>query len=563
MISFLRIDKNMHHSQGTDSVDNLTLLDLISLDELQQLQDTLAQMHQVASMITDPDGRLMTIPSNEISFCRLIRKSMTGSSPCGAVSQPIFSQIDPKELQACRICTRMGVLKEVVPVRVNDIHLADWWVCQYCGPQPSSELMRQCALYAGVSEETLTDAFKMLPKGDEKNFIKTIEWLKTLSHQLAKWVFENHVLSNNLNRLNHVERTLDEHRLRMEQEIEYRTAELIKTNNRLQLEVMQRDLAEERIKETEVAKASSERRLRLALESANEGLWDHCPITGYIYYSPRWFNMLGYLPGDFPDTLETWRTLAHPDELPFLDEALHNLNAGYGDAFNIEIRMLSKSGRWYWLQVRGRTVEFDDDGKATRIVGSLIDISKYKQVEVALQKANHELQRLAALDDLTQIANRRRFDDRLSQEWSRGRREKNNLAVILCDIDYFKDYNDTYGHLEGDETLFAVAQAISAALKRPTDLVARFGGEEFAMILPNTDIAGAQQVAEEVKEAVAALGIEHKTSKVDPCITLSFGGAAIMPSPDSVPRALMRTADQALYQAKSKGRNQISCVAME
>jgi diguanylate cyclase (GGDEF)-like protein/PAS domain S-box-containing protein len=553
----------MYHSQDTISVDNLTLLDLISLDELQQLQNTLAQMHQVASMITDPDGQLITTPSNEISFCRLICKFMTELAPCEAASHPVSPQIDPEEMLACRICARMGVLKEAVPIRVNDIHLADWWVSQYCGPPPTTELLRQCAADVGVNEETFTDAFNMLPKGDEKNFFKTIEWLKTLSYQLAKWVFENHVLSNNLNQLNHVERTLDEHRLRVEQEIEHRTAELIKTNNRLQLEVLQRDLAQERIRETEAAKANSDRRLSLALESANEGLWDHSPITGHIYYSPRWFTMLGYLPGDFPDTLETWRTLSHPDELPLLEEALHNLNAGYGDAFNVEIRMLSKSGKWYWIQVRGRTVESDDDGKATRIVGSLIDISKYKQVEVALQKANHELQRLAALDDLTQIANRRRFDDRLAQEWSRGRREKNNLAVIICDIDYFKDYNDTYGHLEGDDTLFAVAQAISAALKRPTDLVARFGGEEFAMILPNTDIVGAQRVAEEVKEAVAALGLEHKMSKADPCITLSFGAAAIIPSPDMSAKALIGTADQALYQAKSKGRNQIICVNME
>lgn len=553
----------MQHCQSSISVENLTLLDLISIEELQQLQDTLAQMHQVASMITDPDGRLITIPSNEISFCRLMSKSMTGLAPCEAAASALSPQIATEDIKACRICKRLGILMEVVPICVNDIHLADWRVSQYCGPPPAAELLRQCAEDVGVSEEIVYDAFHLFPKGDEKNFVKTIEWLKTLSDQLAKWVFENHMLSNNLDRLSHVERTLDEHRLHMEQEIEHRTAELIKANNRLQLEVLQRDLAEEQMRETEAAKADYGKRLSLALESANEGLWDHSPITGHVYYSPRWFTMLGYLPGDFPTTLETWRTLTHPDELPLLEAALHNLIAGYDDTFNVEIRMLSKSGKWYWLQVRGRTVESDEDGKASRIVGSLIDISKYKQVEVALQKANNELQRLAALDDLTQIANRRRFDDRLAQEWSRGRREKNNLAVIICDIDYFKGYNDTYGHLEGDETLFAVAQAISTALKRPTDLVARFGGEEFAMILPNTDITGAQKVAEEVKEAVAALGLEHKTSEVDPYITLSFGGAAIIPSAGKAAKALIGAADQALYRAKSKGRNQIICISME
>jgi diguanylate cyclase (GGDEF)-like protein/PAS domain S-box-containing protein len=314
---------------------------------------------------------------------------------------------------------------------------------------------------------------------------------------------------------------------------------------------------------SEAEKADHEKRLNLALESANEGLWDYNPIRGDIYYSPRWFAMLGYKPGEFPETLETWSTLCHPDDLTVLEDTLHSLAAGKEEAFNVEIRMLSRPGQWRWFQARGRTVEKDDDGLVLRVVGTLIDISKYKQVEVALQKANGELQRLAALDDLTQIANRRRFEDRLAQEWRRGRREKSMLAVIICDIDYFKNYNDTYGHLKGDETLYAVAQGISAALRRPMDLVARYGGEEFAMILPNTDIAGAERVAQEVKKVVATLSIEHQSSQVSPNITLSFGVAAITPTPDLSSKILIETADRALYSAKSKGRNQIICITRE
>jgi diguanylate cyclase (GGDEF)-like protein/PAS domain S-box-containing protein len=313
-------------------------------------------------------------------------------------------------------------------------------------------------------------------------------------------------------------------------------------------------------KRTLADKEKSERRLKLALESANEGLWDYAPSTGQIYYSPRWFTMLGYQYGEFPETLETWRTLTYPDDMPLLDDALKTHSRGEQKAFNIEIRMLSEPGQWKWLQVRGRTVESESDGKAIRIVGTLIDVSKYKQVEAALQKANDELQRLAALDDLTQIANRRRFDSRLNQEWRRSQREKESLAVIICDIDYFKDYNDTYGHLQGDKTLYAVAQTINATLKRPTDLAARFGGEEFAMILPNTDIEGARCVAEGVKTVVETLDIEHKTSKVKPYITLSFGVATIIPAAEMSPKVLIEKADWALYRAKSRGRNQICCV---
>jgi diguanylate cyclase (GGDEF)-like protein len=180
-----------------------------------------------------------------------------------------------------------------------------------------------------------------------------------------------------------------------------------------------------------------------------------------------------------------------------------------------------------------------------------------------LQKANDELQRLAALDDLTQIANRRRFDDRLGQEWRRAQRDNNYLAVIICDIDYFKNYNDTYGHIQGDQALHSVAQVINNTLKRPMDLVARYGGEEFGMILPGTHITGAERVAKEVKEAVEALHLEHRSSDVSGHITLSFGVAAMVPKADVAPKILIETADRALYRAKAQGRNRIICVSTE
>lgn len=309
----------------------------------------------------------------------------------------------------------------------------------------------------------------------------------------------------------------------------------------------------------ETAKTISEKRLNLALESANEGLWDYAPISGGIYYSPRWFGLLGYTKGEFPDAMETWHTLTHPESLPLLEETFASLISGQADAFCIEIRMLSKIGQWLWLQVKGKTVERDPAGAGSRIVGTIGDISKYKQVEVALQKANEELQRLAALDDLTQIANRRRFDHRLGQEWRRAQRDRRYLGVIICDIDNFKNYNDAYGHLQGDQALYSVAQAANNALKRPMDLVARYGGEEFAILLPGTDVAGARRVALEVQQAVAALCIAHEASDVCGRVTLSFGVAAMVPGTGSTPKILMEIADRALYRAKARGRNCIVC----
>jgi diguanylate cyclase (GGDEF)-like protein/PAS domain S-box-containing protein len=300
-----------------------------------------------------------------------------------------------------------------------------------------------------------------------------------------------------------------------------------------------------------------ENRFSLALESANEGLWDYSPQTNQIYFSARWFGMLNYSADEFPQSIETWHTLSHPDDLPVLEGSMCSLCSGDEEALNIEIRMLAQPGKWRWFQVRGQVVARDADGGVTRIIGNIIDISKYKQVEVALQKANDELLRLAALDDLTQIANRRRFDDRLTQEWRRAQRDKTSLAVIICDIDFFKKYNDSYGHLRGDDTLYMVAQAIQARLKRPMDLVARYGGEEFAVILPATDAEGAERVARQIKTTVEELQIVHKSSRTSKFITLSFGVAAVVPSNDLSSKRLIEAADQALYRAKAKGRNRI------
>jgi diguanylate cyclase (GGDEF)-like protein len=175
----------------------------------------------------------------------------------------------------------------------------------------------------------------------------------------------------------------------------------------------------------------------------------------------------------------------------------------------------------------------------------------YQQLEVA----NQELKRLAALDGLTGVANRRRFDEYLEAEWRRMVREKRPLSLILCDIDFFKKYNDTYGHQAGDACLRKVANALTFCAKRSGDLVARYGGEEFAVIMPNTTTDGASQVAEEIREAVNHLKIPHSQSAVSEHVTLSLGIASISPTPNTSPSIVIAEADAALYRAKAAGRN--------
>lgn len=180
---------------------------------------------------------------------------------------------------------------------------------------------------------------------------------------------------------------------------------------------------------------------------------------------------------------------------------------------------------------------------------------KRRRAEEALQRANEQLQRLVVMDSLTEVANRRHFDDRLQQEWQRSAREQVSLSLILCDIDYFKFYNDTYGHLAGDACLKQVAGAITRAVKRPADLVARYGGEEFAAILPNTNFQGAVHVAQRIQLEVLRLQIVHASSCDNHYITLSQGIASTVPSYQASPDVLIADADKALYEAKQQGRN--------
>ena len=167
------------------------------------------------------------------------------------------------------------------------------------------------------------------------------------------------------------------------------------------------------------------------------------------------------------------------------------------------------------------------------------------------------LERLAATDYLTQIPNRRTFDERLVQEWIRAQRDKTPLSLAMLDLDFFKTYNDHYGHSAGDHCLQAIARAIQQPLRRPADFCSRYGGEEFAVILPNTDSTGAQHVLEEIRQAVLNLAIAHGFSSIAPTLTISIGFTTAVPTAGNTPEQALRIADNALYLAKLQGRNRI------
>ena len=187
----------------------------------------------------------------------------------------------------------------------------------------------------------------------------------------------------------------------------------------------------------------------------------------------------------------------------------------------------------------------------------------YRALRVSQQQlldTNLMLQRLMNSDGLTGLSNRRHFDEYLELEWRRAMREQQQLSLLMIDVDYFKVYNDSFGHLAGDEALRQVAEAIRGSSSRPSDLPARYGGEEFALVLPNTSPGGARLVAEKLRQTVVALGIPHTAPTAQSSLTVSIGLATQTPAIGSNCRQLISAADKGLYQAKNSGRNQVGVV---
>lgn len=203
----------------------------------------------------------------------------------------------------------------------------------------------------------------------------------------------------------------------------------------------------------------------------------------------------------------------------------------------------------------GKTWSADDIACAESLVHELSAAIAHAEQYQALLSANANLQKLALSDGLTGLANRRRFDKHLGDEWQRLAREQRPLSLILCDLDHFKQYNDTFGHPAGDRCLTKVAAALKRGPRRPADLVARYGGEEFAIILPNTDTKGAWRIAQKLHSNIRALKIAHTADEERPYVTVTMGVSTIIPGHDATAQVLVQAADLALYHAKKQGRD--------
>jgi diguanylate cyclase (GGDEF)-like protein len=214
--------------------------------------------------------------------------------------------------------------------------------------------------------------------------------------------------------------------------------------------------------------------------------------------------------------------------------------------------------RGYWAWAALKTANQLLEAKVLERTHELLEKNQaLEQARHAAEAANLALERLARLDELTQVANRRSLNEYLQDQWQRMQQAQLPLALILIDVDFFKLYNDTYGHPAGDACLVQVAQSLKIAVQRSTDLVARYGGEEFAIVLPNTTLAGMQQVVHTVQTQMQQLAMPHARSQVSPIVTLSLGAVWGLPTRETPPSVLIEMADQALYQAKVAGRDRL------
>jgi diguanylate cyclase (GGDEF)-like protein/PAS domain S-box-containing protein len=275
----------------------------------------------------------------------------------------------------------------------------------------------------------------------------------------------------------------------------------------------------------------------------------------YHYLSPSIATHTGWSADELADKTR-FEDLLHPGDAPSFAQLFLDLRDGHDDGPPLECRVRRKDGSWVWMEA---TISLYCDPKTQRPIGFvqvLRDVSARKAAEERLHAARRALEALASVDGLTGVANRRRFDEVLDQEWRRAVRSGDPLSLIIMDVDFFKAYNDLYGHVRGDHCLRQIVQATLDVIHRPADLVARYGGEEFALILPETAEQGAIDVAEKLRNSVYNRRIVHPASDSG-TVTVSVGVATFFPEHGTSPVPLLEAADTALYRAKYHGRNRV------
>lgn len=304
------------------------------------------------------------------------------------------------------------------------------------------------------------------------------------------------------------------------------------------------------LRQAELTLKQSEEQLRFVLSGAELGFWDWNIVTGEVQRNERWATMLGYSFAELQNTTMQWTDFIYPDDRERAWQSINAVLEGRSLLHKIEYRMLHKDGGVVWILDQANVMQRDNAGKPTRMCGTHADVTERKLLE---EKLTHQ----AHIDYLTGVANRGYFMEQAEQELARSHRYSEDLSVFMLDIDLFKQINDKHGHKVGDAVLQKLALVCRETL-RTVDVIGRMGGEEFAVLLPETDVVEATAVAERLREAIATDSIllddGHSLA-----FTVSIGVIALRSKTDAID-GLLNEADKAMYRAKSTGRNRV-CLA--
>ncbi|WP_208023833.1 sensor domain-containing diguanylate cyclase [Duganella aquatilis] len=294
---------------------------------------------------------------------------------------------------------------------------------------------------------------------------------------------------------------------------------------------------------------------RTLLESTRAIPWQIDWATmQFTYIGPQIEELLGWKQSSWLSVNDWAERIHEEDRQKTVDFCVAQSQSGVDH--EADYRALTNDGDYVWIRDVVHVVR-NADGSVASLVGFMFDITARKQAEDKILQLQRELEVLSYRDSLTGVANRRMFDTLYPVEWAKARATGEPLSLVVIDIDYFKQYNDHYGHVQGDECLRRVAQALDTGASRARDLCARFGGEEFVLLLPSTDEAAALNVAERCRKLLAQKEIPHARSGVGRQITTSMGVGTIVPGSQDDPSVFLDRIDRRLYQAKSAGRDRI------
>jgi diguanylate cyclase (GGDEF)-like protein/PAS domain S-box-containing protein len=275
----------------------------------------------------------------------------------------------------------------------------------------------------------------------------------------------------------------------------------------------------------------------------------------FTYIGPQIEGVLGWSVSSWVSAND-WASRIHEEERDRIVNFCVSQSQA-GTDHEADYRALTKDGRYVWIRDVVHVMR-NEAGEVEALIGFMFDIDERKRNDEKLEILQKELEELSFKDGLTGVANRRRFDAVVTVEWQNAQRYGLPLSLVMIDIDYFKQYNDRYGHIEGDTCLKKVAQVLSAALYRPRDFVARFGGEEFVLVLPEADEAAALMVAQRCRQMLSEAGVAHAASLIGPSLTVSMGLGSIVPVHGDDMSGFLSEVDRRLYLAKQRGRD---CIA--